>query len=235
MKLSELLNIGHNGADIEIFGIAADSREVKRGYLFVALPGLIYNGADFIDDAIDAGASAILSIPKYKNNNNNNNNNAVVWITNKYPSKIFPKIVSKFFNLQPENIAAVTGTNGKTSVSHYISQLLDFLEVNNGVIGTLGISKVEKKSINTTPDIFSIYSSLNEYSSQGIELAIIEASSHALMQDRLEGLSFVQGIFTNLTQDHLDYHETMGNYKEAKGKLFTNGCLLYTSPSPRDS
>ena len=121
------------------------------------------------------------------------------------------------------DLIAVTGTNGKTSVSHYISQLLDFLEVNNGVIGTLGISKVEKKSINTTPDIFSIYSSLNEYSNQEIELAIIETSSHALMQDRLKGLSFIQGIFTNLTQDHLDYHETMNNYKEAKGKLFTNG------------
>ena len=134
MKLSELLNIGHNGADIEIFGIAADSREVKRGYLFVALPGLIYNGADFIDDAIDAGASAILSIPKYKNNNN-----AVVWITNKYPSKIFPKIVSKFFNLQPENIAAVTGTNGKTSVSLFTQQIWEKLDIKAASLGTLGI------------------------------------------------------------------------------------------------
>ena len=120
------------------------------------------------------------------------------------------------------DLIAVTGTNGKTSVSHYISQLLDFLEIDNGVIGTLGMTKTKNKSINTTPDIFSIYNTLEEYSSNGINLAVIEASSHALMQGRLEGLSFIQGIFTNLTQDHLDYHETMDNYREAKGRLFKN-------------
>ena len=98
--------------------------------------------------------------------------------------------------------------------------MLDLLDTDNGVIGTLGMSKTQNKSINTTPDIFSIYSTLEEYSTHGINLAIIEASSHALIQDRLEGLSFIQGIFTNLTQDHLDYHDTMENYREAKAKLF---------------
>jgi UDP-N-acetylmuramoyl-L-alanyl-D-glutamate--2,6-diaminopimelate ligase len=127
-----------------------------------------------------------------------------------------------YINAKNVELIAITGTNGKTSVSHYISQLLDFLEIDNGVIGTLGMTKTKNKSINTTPDIFSIYNTLEEYSSNGINLAVIEASSHALMQGRLEGLSFIQGIFTNLTQDHLDYHETMDNYREAKGKLFKN-------------
>ena len=134
---------------------------------------------------------------------------------------IFQRLLkTSILNAKNVDLIAVTGTNGKTSVSHYISQLLDFLEIDNGVIGTLGMTKTQNKSINTTPDIFSIYSTLEEYSSNKVNIAVIEASSHALMQGRLEGLSFSQGIFTNLTQDHLDYHETMDNYREAKGKLF---------------
>lgn len=223
MKLSELLNIGHNGADIEIFGIAADSREVKRGYLFVALPGLIYNGADFIDDAIDAGASAILSIPKYKNNNNNNNN-AVVWITNKYPSKIFPKIVSKFFNLQPENIAAVTGTNGKTSVSLFTQQIWEKLDIKAASLGTLGIQSdnYQKYTGLTTPDPIMIHRSLSDLYNLGVNHVVIEASSHGLDQRRLDGLNISASAFTNLTHDHLDYHKTEAEYLNAKKRLFSD-------------
>ncbi|MDE0949589.1 MAG: UDP-N-acetylmuramoyl-L-alanyl-D-glutamate--2,6-diaminopimelate ligase, partial [Candidatus Thioglobus sp.] len=102
------------------------------------------------------------------------------------------------------------------------------LKIKNGVIGTLGISNLDRKSINTTPDIFTIYSALEEYSDQGFRIAIIEASSHALVQNRLEGLSFIQGIFTNLTQDHLDYHQTMDSYRNAKGKLFKSALTKKT-------
>ena len=212
-----LSNIAETTEAFDVSGLSLNTKTLTKGDLFIALQGEKNHGAEYIDSAIENGCIGVLiegrdvdcGVP-------------IIRIDNLKPH--LSGLAQNFYTKAKDvDLIAVTGTNGKTSVSHYISQLLDFLEVNNGVIGTLGISKVEKKSINTTPDIFSIYSSLEEYSSQGIKLAIIEASSHALMQDRLEGLSFVQGIFTNLTQDHLDYHETMGNYKEAKGKLFTNG------------
>ena len=212
-----LSNIAETTEAFDVSGLSLNTKTLTKGDLFIALQGEKNHGAEYIDSAIENGCIGVLiegrdvdcGVP-------------IIRIDN---LKLHLSGLAQNFYTKAKDVdlIAVTGTNGKTSVSHYISQLLDFLEVNNGVIGTLGISKVEKKSINTTPDIFSIYSSLEEYSSQGIKLAIIEASSHALMQDRLKGLSFIQGIFTNLTQDHLDYHETMNNYKEAKGKLFTNG------------
>ena len=212
-----LSNIAETTEAFDVSGLSLNTKTLTKGDLFIALQGEKNHGAEYIDSAIENGCIGVLiegrdvdcGVPTIRIDN----------------LKLHLSGLAQNFYTKAKDVdlIAVTGTNGKTSVSHYISQLLDFLEVNNGVIGTLGISKVEKKSINTTPDILSLFSSLEEYSSQGIELAIIEASSHALMQDRLKGLSFIQGIFTNLTQDHLDYHETMNNYKEAKGKLFTNG------------
>jgi UDP-N-acetylmuramoyl-L-alanyl-D-glutamate--2,6-diaminopimelate ligase len=212
-----LSNIAETTETFDVSGLSLNTKTLTKGDLFIALQGEKNHGAEYIDRAIENGCTGVLieerdvdcGVPTIRIDN--------------LKSRLSGLAQNFYTKAKDVDLIAVTGTNGKTSVSHYISQLLDFLEVNNGVIGTLGISKVEKKSINTTPDIFSIYSSLEEYSSQGIKLAIIETSSHALMQNRLEGLSFVQGIFTNLTQDHLDYHETMDNYKKAKGKLFTNG------------
>ncbi|MDB9865604.1 UDP-N-acetylmuramoyl-L-alanyl-D-glutamate--2,6-diaminopimelate ligase [Candidatus Thioglobus sp.] len=212
-----LSNIAETTEAFDVSGLSLNTKTLTKGDLFIALQGEKNHGAEYINSAIENGCIGVLiegrdvdcGVPTIRIDN---------------LTLHLPRLAQNFYTKAKDvDLIAVTGTNGKTSVSHYISQLLDFLEVNNGVIGTLGISKVEKKSINTTPDILSIYSSLEEYSNQGIELAIIEASSHALIQDRLKGLSFIQGIFTNLTQDHLDYHETMNNYKEAKGKLFTNG------------
>ena len=212
-----LSNIAETTEAFDVSGLSLNTKTLTKGDLFIALQGEKNHGAEYIDSAIENGCIGVLIEGK-----DFDCDVPTIRIDNLKPQ--LSGLAQNFYTKAKDvDLIAVTGTNGKTSVSHYISQLLDFLEVNNGVIGTLGISKVEKKSINTTPDIFSIYSSLEEYSSQGIKLAIIEASSHALIQDRLEGLSFVQGIFTNLTQDHLDYHETMGNYKEAKGKLFTHG------------
>ena len=212
-----LSNIAETTEAFDVSGLSLNTKTLTKGDLFIALQGVKNHGAEYIDSAIENGCIGVLIEGKEVDCGV-----PIIRIDN---LKLHLSGLAQNFYTKAKDVdlIAVTGTNGKTSVSHYISQLLDFLKVNNGVIGTLGISKVEKKSINTTPDIFSTYSSLNEYSNQGIELAIIEASSHALLQGRLEGLSFIQGIFTNLTQDHLDYHETMGNYKEAKGKLFTNG------------
>jgi len=211
-----LKNIVKTDIELDASGLSLNTNTLNKGDVFVALQGEKNHGIEFVEDAIEKGCVAALidgkdfdcDVPTIRVDN----------------LKTHLSTLAQNFYINAKNVEliAITGTNGKTSVSHYISQLLDFLEIDNGVIGTLGMSKTENKSINTTPDIFSIYNTLEEYSSNGINLAVIEASSHALMQGRLEGLSFIQGIFTNLTQDHLDYHETMDNYREAKGKLFKN-------------
>ena len=209
-----LKNIVKTDLTISVSGLSLNTNTLNKGDVFVALQGEKTHGIDFIENAVEKGCVAVLidgkdfdcKVPSIRVDN-----------LKAHLSTLAQNFYTSAKNL---DLIAVTGTNGKTSVSHYISQLLDFLEVDNGIIGTLGMSKTQNKSINTTPDIFSIYSTLEEYSSNKVNIAVIEASSHALMQGRLEGLSFSQGIFTNLTQDHLDYHQTMDNYREAKGKLF---------------
>ena len=209
-----LKNIIKTDTTLDVSGLSLNTKTLNKGDVFVALQGEKNHGVEFIEDAIEKGCIAVLvdgkdfdcKVPSIRVDN----------------LKAHLSTLAQNFYTSAKNVdlIAVTGTNGKTSVSHYISQLLDFMEIDNGVIGTLGMTKTQNKSINTTPDIFSIYSTLEEYSSNKVNIAVIEASSHALMQGRLEGLSFSQGIFTNLTQDHLDYHQTMDNYREAKGKLF---------------
>ena len=209
-----LKNIVKTDIELDASGLSLNTNTLNKGDVFVALQGEKNHGIEFVEDAIEKGCVAALidgkdfdcDVPTIR--------------VDKLKTHLSTLAQNFYINAKNVELIAITGTNGKTSVSHYISQLLDFLEIDNGVIGTLGMSKTENKSINTTPDIFSIYNTLEEYSSNGINLAVIEASSHALMQGRLEGLSFIQGIFTNLTQDHLDYHGTMDNYREAKGKLF---------------
>ena len=209
-----LKNIIKTDITFDVSGLSLNTKTLNKGDVFVALQGEKNHGVEFIEDAIEKGCIAVLvdgkdfdcKVPSIRVDN----------------LKAHLSTLAQNFYTSAKNVdlIAVTGTNGKTSVSHYISQLLDFMEIDNGVIGTLGMTKTQNKSINTTPDIFSIYSTLEEYSSNKVNIAVIEASSHALMQGRLEGLSFIQGIFTNFTQDHLDYHGTMDNYREAKGKLF---------------
>ena len=194
MDIKTLLSSIHQTAEIfDVSGISLNSNTLSKGDLFIALQGEKSHGADYIDSAIENGCVAVLiegkdfecDVPTIRIDN-----------LKTHLSKLAQNFYTKAKDI---DLIAVTGTNGKTSVSHYISQLLDFLEVDNGVIGTLGISKVDKKSFNTTPDIFSLYSSLEEYWNLGIKLAIIEASSHALIQDRLEGLSFIPVSYTHLT------------------------------------
>ena len=209
-----LKNIIKTDTTLDVSGLSLNTKTLNKGDVFIALQGEKNHGVEFIEDAIEKGCIAVLvdgndfdcKVPSIRVDN----------------LKAHLSTLAQNFYTSAKNVdlIAVTGTNGKTSVSHYISQLLDFMEIDNGVIGTLGMTKTQNKSINTTPDIFSIYSTLEEYSSNKVNIAVIEASSHALMQGRLEGLSFSQGIFTNLTLDHLDYHGTMDNYREAKGKLF---------------
>jgi len=217
MNVKTLLSgIQKTSHSFDVKGLSLNTQSLQKGDIFVAIQGTQKHGSEFVQNAIDKGCIAILvedrdiqcSVPSIRIDN-----------LSSYLSDLAQTFYQEAQNIK---LIGVTGTNGKTSVSLFISQLLKALNVRTGVIGTLGISHSDNKIYNTTPDIFTIYKSLQEYSKKGIEVAVIEASSHALMQNRLSGLAFEQAIFTNLTQDHLDYHETMEQYREAKGKLFSN-------------
>jgi len=218
MNIKTLLSrIQKTSHTFDVTGLSLNTQSLQKGDIFVAVQGTQKHGSEFVQNAIDKGCIAILvedkdiqcSVPSIRIDN-----------LSSYLSDLAQTFYQEAQNIK---LIGVTGTNGKTSVSLFISQLLEALNVRTGVIGTLGISHSDNKTINTTPDIFTIYKSLQEYSKKGVEVAVIEASSHALFQDRLSGLVFEQAIFTNLTQDHLDYHETMEQYRDAKGKLFSNG------------
>ena len=214
-----LANIQNTSFSFDVNGLSLNSQTVQKGDLFVALQGNQEHGYDYIEDAISNGCVAVLvdgknvecSVPSIRVDN-----------LKSYLVKLAKNLYPKANNIK---LIAVTGTNGKTSVCHFISQLATSLNIKNGVIGTLGLTNIDKKTINTTPDIFTIYSALQNYINQGMKLVVIEASSHALVQGRLEGLTFIQGIFTNLTQDHLDFHKNMKSYKEAKGQLFNKNSI----------
>lgn len=238
MNLSELLDADFIGSDVEIIGITADSRRVKPGYMFVALPGLQFNGADFIDDAIQSGASAILSVPSAKIENVN-----VTWILDDYPGRVFPHVVARFFKKQPEKIAAVTGTNGKTSVAFFTQQIWKQLGYKAASVGTLGIhsDEYQKETGLTTPDPVVIHQALSELCDHGVDHVVFEASSHGLDQRRLDGVNISAAAFTNLTHDHLDYHNTEQEYFDAKKRLFTEilkpsktAVLNFDSPMVRE-
>ena len=218
MNIKTLLSrIQKTSHAFDVTGLSLNTQSLQKGDIFVAIQGTQKHGSEFIQNAIDKGCIAVLvedrdiecSVPSIRINH-----------LSSYLSDLAQTFYQEAQNIK---LIGVTGTNGKTSVSLFISQLLEALNIRTGVIGTLGISHSDNKTSNTTPDIFTIYKSLQEYSKKGIEVAVIEASSHALTQNRLTGLVFEQAIFTNLTQDHLDYHETMEQYREAKGKLFVNG------------
>ncbi len=178
-------------------GVTQDSRQVKDGYLFAAFHGGAVDGSSFIDDALKRGASVILS--------DNNSDN---------PRRDFSHIVSGFYKKQPENITAVTGTNGKSSVVHFIDQILQGAGVNSAYMGTLSGSM-------TTPDPVSLHKALAEMVSDNITHVALEASSHGLGQYRMDGVRLKVAAFTNLSQDHLDYHGGMDDYFEAKKRLFS--------------
>lgn len=211
-----LIGIQKTEISINISGLSLNTNNLIEGDAFVALQGAKSHGSDHIEQAIEKGCVVILSEGR-------DIECAVPCIRIDHLSSHLATLAQRFYQqAQLVKLIGVTGTNGKTSVSLFISQLLEGLHVKTGVIGTLGISGSEEKSVNTTPDTLTLYRTLERYHQEGVGIAVIEVSSHALIQNRVAGLKFEQAIFTNLTQDHLDYHETMDNYREAKGKLFAD-------------
>lgn len=205
--------------ETEITGLTADSRAVEPGFLFAALPGSAVDGREFIDAAISNGAAAILA-PDGTDVTADN----VALLTSKDARAALAHIAAAFYADQPETIAAVTGTNGKTSVAHFTRQIWSLLGHQAVSMGTLGLQLPDgsvKPSL-TTPDPVTLHADLAELARNGADHVVMEASSHGLDQRRLDGVKLRAAAFTNLSRDHLDYHGTLDAYLKAKARLFSD-------------
>lgn len=203
-------------------GVALDSRSVKSGYLFAALPGRKLDGHKFVVDAIRHGATHILAKP---GTDLPEDSSDIILVSDDEPRKAFTKIVASFYPRQPDMVVAVTGTNGKTSTVHFVNQLWKMLDLPSAALGTLGLSvsgAAYKGASLTTPDPVSLHAELSDLSAVGVEHLAMEASSHGLDQFRLDGVRVKVAAFTNFSRDHLDYHADMAEYLAAKMRLFSD-------------
>jgi UDP-N-acetylmuramyl-tripeptide synthetase/UDP-N-acetylmuramoyl-tripeptide--D-alanyl-D-alanine ligase len=222
MKLAELapdiLTLDPALRRIPITGVTADSREVAPGTLFVALPGTRAKGTDFIPEAIEKGAAAVLAdlddeLPAGL---------TVPVLRDPDPARRFARMLARFYAPQPKTVVAVTGTNGKTSVAAFVRQIWLAAGHEAASIGTVGVTTRAGNAYGnmTTPDAATLHRTLHELAADGIDHVAMEASSHGLIQRRLDGVEVAAGAFTNLSRDHLDYHGTMEAYMAAKMRLF---------------
>ncbi|MBN9600353.1 MAG: UDP-N-acetylmuramoyl-L-alanyl-D-glutamate--2,6-diaminopimelate ligase [Afipia sp.] len=222
MKLRDLFSgdavVNAQAAEVAITGLAVDSRAVHPGNVFFALSGAKTDGARFVDQAIAAGAAAVVSdrLPA--------NDNRVVFIASSNPRKALALAAARFYPRQPQVIAAVTGTSGKTSVAAFTRQIwlhLGHVAASIGTIGLVSPARTVYGSL-TTPDPISLHRSLDEIAGEGVTHLALEASSHGLDQYRLDGVRVTAGAFTNLSRDHMDYHPSVEHYLAAKLRLFTD-------------
>ncbi len=203
----------------DIVGITSDSRRVKPGYLFAALPGSRADGRAYIAEAMQRGAAAVLAPPGISIGGGAA---AVPLIVDDNPRRLYALMAARLHAGQPDTVVAVTGTNGKTSVVSFVRQIWSALGRRAASCGTLGVQTAagfEGGSL-TTPDPVDLHETLRRLAEQGIECLAMEASSHGLEQHRLDGVRLSAAGFTNLTRDHLDYHGSMAAYLEAKLRLF---------------
>lgn len=205
------------GADRSVSGLALDSRSVRPGDLFAALPGSRNDGLAFVDAALAAGAVAILGDVRLLER---------AWpvpvLVAADPRAALARIAARFFGGQPAFVAGVTGTSGKTSVVGFTRQLWAKLGHRAASLGTLGLVGPEgtRPGALTTPDPIALHRVLAELARDRVDRLAMEVSSHALDQRRVEGVRFAAAAFTNLSRDHLDYHGTMEAYRAAKLRLF---------------
>jgi len=219
MKLdafSAILPVAPAQGTIDITGITSDSRRVEPGFVFAALSGSKADGSAFVADAVARGAAAIVtrrgggvsaSVPVFEVDE---------------PRRALALLAARFFGAQPETMAAVTGTSGKTSVASFTRQIWTHAGKAAASIGTTGVSAPGREEYGslTTPDPVALHRLLKELAGAGVTHAAMEASSHGLDQHRLDGVKLAAGAFTNLGRDHLDYHPTIAEYHAAKMRLF---------------
>jgi UDP-N-acetylmuramoyl-L-alanyl-D-glutamate--2,6-diaminopimelate ligase len=226
-------------ADPEIVGLTADSRQVKPGFLFAALRGAQQDGRAFAAEAVAKGAVAILTDDEAALNLDADARRHIAIIADPNPHRRLTLLAARFHARQPRTIAAVTGTNGKTSVVHFTREIWGALGHPAASLGTLGLvsPKGRRAGALTTPDPVALQRDLAELVAQGVEHVAIEASSHGLAQYRLDGVAVTAAAFTNLTRDHLDYHGDMASYRAAKLRLFAellvpHGTAILNADSP---
>lgn len=220
MKLADLLkNVPHQlffPANPEITGISYDSRNVQPGHIFCALPGQHREGSDFIPQALSQGAAAILSSRKIQN--------PCPLIISRDPARTMALLSAVFYGEPSEHlrVIGVTGTNGKTTITYMIEKILQTTHKSCGVLGTINYRWAGRAwpAPRTTPLAPDLQALLRQMAEEGATYAVMEASSHALALKRVDGTNFRIGIFSNLTQDHLDFHKTMEEYFQAKARLF---------------
>jgi UDP-N-acetylmuramoyl-L-alanyl-D-glutamate--2,6-diaminopimelate ligase len=224
MKLKDILTncnlkdiVGEK--DRDIVGIAFDSRKATEGTLFFAVRGTQVDGHEYISKAVENGAAAVVceKLPKEKADN-------VTYIQVENSAYALGVAASNFFGNPSEKLrlVGVTGTNGKTTIATLLYRLFTDAGYVSGLLSTIEniIGREVIPSTHTTPDPIELNTLLQKMVEKGCEYAFMEVSSHSVAQDRIAGLHFAGGIFTNLTHDHLDYHKTMANYRDAKKKFF---------------
>ncbi|MDP6936551.1 MAG: UDP-N-acetylmuramoyl-L-alanyl-D-glutamate--2,6-diaminopimelate ligase [Candidatus Marinimicrobia bacterium] len=221
MTLQELVkNIPHKGRadNRKISAITYDSRKVKPGTLFVAISGIQADGHDFIPQAIENGAAAIIS------NGRSPKSSAVPVIQVKDPRSVLSHISADFYHNPSDNmyVVGVTGTNGKTSITHIIYHIFQQAELSCGTLGTLGFQSPSGMMSTgfTTPESVEVQQMLQTLNAAGVENVVMEISSHALELRRVDDVDVDVAVFTNLTPEHLDFHKNMDNYFQSKLKLF---------------
>jgi UDP-N-acetylmuramoyl-L-alanyl-D-glutamate--2,6-diaminopimelate ligase len=199
-----------------IAGLTADSREVKPGFLFAALPGVQADGAQFVPAAIKAGAAAILCGPDVAPKS------SVPFVVDRNPRRRLATLAATFYGAQPDTVAAVTGTNGKTSVATFVREIWAALGLRSASLGTVGVVGPSGVRLleHTTPDPVRLHAELGQLVEDNVTHLALEASSHGLAQYRLDGVRVSACAFTNLTRDHLDYHANFDEYLYAKLRLF---------------
>ncbi|MFN4203804.1 MAG: UDP-N-acetylmuramoyl-L-alanyl-D-glutamate--2,6-diaminopimelate ligase [Tabrizicola sp.] len=222
-RLSDLGLTARAGRDPALSGLTADSRQVRPGMLFAALPGTAVHGAKFIPAVLDQGAAAVLTDAEgARMAAEVLAESDVALVVAEDPRAALACAAALWFGAQPETVVAVTGTNGKTSVATFTRQIWAALGREAINIGTTGIEGAwTAPSGHTTPDPVTLQKLLAAAAQGGVTHAAMEASSHGIDQRRLDGVRLKAAGFTNLTQDHLDYHGTMAAYFAAKAQLFT--------------
>jgi len=228
MNLKQLLeniydgNIDQSYQDWNISSLSCDSRAIEKNSLFVALSGAQFDGKEFIAQAVDKGACVVVADDPLLNRQSTEK---VCYLYDSQPFVFLRKLAQKYFGKSSDKIRVigVTGTNGKTTIVYLMESILKSAGLNSGIIGTINyrIGNKTTPSLNTTPGFLQNQNLLAEMVREHTDYCIMEVSSHALDQGRVDLIDFKTAIFTNLTSDHMDYHKTRENYFNAKSKLFT--------------
>jgi UDP-N-acetylmuramoyl-L-alanyl-D-glutamate--2,6-diaminopimelate ligase len=211
----KLRDIADVDSDSEVTGFAIDHRKVAPGSVFGAFKGAVFDAEDFIGQAVERGAVAVVARPEAKVER-------VPLVADREPRQLFAKLAAKFYAPFPETVVAVTGTNGKTSTVEMTRQIWRMSGNRSASIGTLGVTTSDDQVSTglTTPDIVTFLNNMAGLKRMGISHVAYEASSHGLDQHRAEGVPLAAAAFTNFSRDHLDYHQTMDAYFESKMRLF---------------